>query len=80
MRQRSGATWAATEGARVATRACRRDYRLRCCTARLDVIRDGHGARPTGDVERVTGRPARTFERFAADAVAAGAWRAGVRA
>ena len=49
-------------------------------TALLDVIRDGHGARPTGDVERVTGRPARTFERFAADAVAAGAWRAGVRA
>ena len=46
----------------------------------LDVIRAGGGARPTGDVERVTGRPARSFERFAADAAAGGAWRREVAA
>ncbi len=32
----------------------------------FDLIRDGHGSRPTGDVETVTGRPPRSVETFLA--------------
>lgn len=40
----------------------------------LEVIRSGHGARPTEVVAELTGRPARAFESFAFEAVRAGAW------
>lgn len=40
----------------------------------LDLIRDGQGSQPTGDVAAVLGRPARSVDAFIADAAASGAW------
>ncbi|MBJ7520546.1 MAG: NmrA family NAD(P)-binding protein [Solirubrobacteraceae bacterium] len=40
----------------------------------FDVIRDGHGSRPTGDVEAVLGRRARGVEAFVTAAAASAAW------
>ncbi len=40
----------------------------------FDVIRDGHGSRPTGDVEAVLGRSARSVEAFVTAAAASAAW------
>ena len=37
-------------------------------------VLDGRNSRPTDDVERVLGRPARDFREFAGDAAATGAW------
>jgi uncharacterized protein YbjT (DUF2867 family) len=42
----------------------------------FDLIRDGHGSRPTSTVREVTGREPRSLEDFVADAAAAGAWDA----
>jgi hypothetical protein len=37
-------------------------------------VLDGRNSRPTGDVERILGRPARDFREFARDAAATGVW------